>query len=84
MKKRIEDLKVVENRRLNNEFFVLKLQSESGIPEILPGQFAEVRIGDPSLSMMLYPVKNAWNYLLRLRAMERQSSQNLSQERALI
>ena len=42
--KRIEDLKVVRNKRLNSEFYVLKLFSSQGIPEILPGQFAQVRI----------------------------------------
>ena len=56
MKKRIEDLKVVENRRLNNEFFVLKLQSESGIPEILPGQFAEVRVDDSPTTFLRRPI----------------------------
>jgi dihydroorotate dehydrogenase electron transfer subunit len=49
MKKRIEDLVVVSNRRLNREFFVLKLASSAGISDIFPGQFAEVRIdGSPS------------------------------------
>jgi dihydroorotate dehydrogenase electron transfer subunit len=50
MKKRLEDLIVIENRRLNNEFFVLKLYSRLGLPTILPGQFAEVKIdGSPSI-----------------------------------
>lgn len=44
MKKRIEDFTVIENKTLNSEFFVLKLTSESQIPDILPGQFAEVRV----------------------------------------
>ncbi len=49
MKKRVEYLIVIENRRLNNEYFVLKLQSEQGLPIILPGQFAEVKVdGSPS------------------------------------
>ncbi len=49
MKKRIEDLTVTENTSLNSEFFVLSLQSESPLPEILPGQFAEVRVdGSPA------------------------------------
>ncbi len=47
--KRIEDLKVISNNRLNKEFYVLKLYSDEGIPEIFPGQFAEVRIdGSPT------------------------------------
>jgi dihydroorotate dehydrogenase electron transfer subunit len=48
MKKRIEDLILLENRRLNDEFYVLKLGSEEKFSEILPGQFAEVRVdGSP-------------------------------------
>ncbi|MBA7582233.1 Dihydroorotate dehydrogenase B (NAD(+)), electron transfer subunit [subsurface metagenome] len=49
MKKRIEDLTVVENKSLNSEFFVLTLQAESPLADILPGQFAEVRVdGSPT------------------------------------
>ena len=46
MKKRIEDLRVVSNNKLNEEFYVLKLYSEAGFSDILPGQFAQVRIDD--------------------------------------
>ena len=46
MKKRIEDLRVVSNNKLNDEFYVLKLYSDSGFSDILPGQFAQVRIDD--------------------------------------
>lgn len=49
MTKRIENFKVIENKKLNSEFFVLKLQSENRIPEILPGQFVQVKVdGSPS------------------------------------
>lgn len=49
MKKQIENLLVTENKRLNKEFFVLHLQSEKSLPEILPGQFAEVKVdGSPN------------------------------------
>jgi dihydroorotate dehydrogenase electron transfer subunit len=49
MKKRIENFCVIENKRLNDDFFVLQLQSANSLPEILPGQFAQVRIdGSPS------------------------------------
>jgi dihydroorotate dehydrogenase electron transfer subunit len=40
----IRDLRVVSNRPLNEEHYLLKLRSEDPLPEILPGQFAEVRI----------------------------------------
>jgi dihydroorotate dehydrogenase electron transfer subunit len=49
MKKRIEDISVIENKSLNEEYFILKLQSGSALPEILPGQFAQIRIdGSPN------------------------------------
>lgn len=56
MKKRIEDLVIAENRRLNKEFFVLKLFSEQGIPDILPGQFAEVRIDKSPSTFLRRPI----------------------------
>jgi dihydroorotate dehydrogenase electron transfer subunit len=55
MKKRVENLTVVENRRLNNEFFVLTLKSQDGIPDILPGQFAEVRVDDSPTTFLRRP-----------------------------
>ena len=44
MKKRTEDFKVIENKELNKEYFVLTLQSSSSLHGILPGQFAEIRV----------------------------------------
>jgi len=44
MKKRTQDFKVIENKSLNREYFVLKLQSDTPLPEIFPGQFAEVLV----------------------------------------
>ena len=49
MAKRIEDLEVIENKRLNNDFFVLELTGNNKIPAFKPGQFAQVRVdGSPS------------------------------------
>jgi dihydroorotate dehydrogenase electron transfer subunit len=49
MKKRIEDFSVVDNKALNEEYFILRLQSKGSLPEILPGQFAQVKIeGSPN------------------------------------
>jgi dihydroorotate dehydrogenase electron transfer subunit len=48
MAKRIEDLKVIENKRISNDFFVLELKGTNKIPDLLPGQFAQVRVdGSP-------------------------------------
>lgn len=48
MKKRIDDLEVIENRRVNGEYFVLVLSPGKDLPGFLPGNFAEFRIdGSP-------------------------------------
>jgi dihydroorotate dehydrogenase electron transfer subunit len=56
MKKRIEDLVVIENKHLNKEFFVLKLQSHQGLPSILPGQFTEVKIEGSTSTFLRRPI----------------------------
>ena len=49
MKKYILDLTVTENVRLHTNYALLKLTSSSLLPEMLPGQFAEIRVdGSPS------------------------------------
>ena len=52
MKKFILDLTVTENIRLNANYVLLKLTSQSLLPEMLPGQFAELRV-DGSLTTFL-------------------------------
>jgi dihydroorotate dehydrogenase electron transfer subunit len=44
MSKRIADLKVIGNKRLNNDFFILELSGDHKLPDMEPGQFAQVRI----------------------------------------
>jgi dihydroorotate dehydrogenase electron transfer subunit len=49
MKKQIDSLKIVDNKQLNKEFFVLQLQSDKQLPEIIPGQFVQVKVeGSPN------------------------------------
>lgn len=46
--KQIIDFSVVDNRVLNHEHFVLELQSSQPLPQLMPGQFVEVRVdGSP-------------------------------------
>ena len=52
MKKYILDLTVTENVRLHMNYVLLKLTSSSLLPEMLPGQFAEIRV-DGSLTTFL-------------------------------
>jgi dihydroorotate dehydrogenase electron transfer subunit len=48
MKKYILDLKVVENVRLHPNYCLLKLTADMALPEMIPGQFVEVRVdGSP-------------------------------------
>jgi dihydroorotate dehydrogenase electron transfer subunit len=48
MKKYLLDLKVVENTRLHPNCCLLKLTADAALPEMVPGQFVEVRVdGSP-------------------------------------
>ncbi len=48
MAKRIEDLKVIGNKHLTNDLFIIELSSDEKIPELKPGQFAQVKVvGSP-------------------------------------
>ena len=48
MAKRIEDFKIEENHRLNNDIFILELSGNSYFPSLKPGQFAQVKVeGSP-------------------------------------
>jgi dihydroorotate dehydrogenase electron transfer subunit len=44
MKKYIHDLSVIQNRKVNNDHFILVLKCPVSLPQVLPGQFVEARI----------------------------------------
>jgi dihydroorotate dehydrogenase electron transfer subunit len=56
MTKRIEDLKVLENKCLNKDFFILELTGENRIPEFRPGQFAQVRVDGSAETFLRRPI----------------------------
>jgi dihydroorotate dehydrogenase electron transfer subunit len=56
MAKRIEDLKVIGNKRLNNDFFILELTGDTKIPEFKPGQFAQVRVDGSPETFLRRPI----------------------------
>src|SRR5664279_65905 len=56
MAKRIEDFKVIENKRLNNDFFILELLGNTKIPDFKPGQFAQVRVDDSAGTFLRRPI----------------------------
>jgi len=48
MTKRIESLRIVENKRLSKDIFVLELTGTGRIPEMKPGQFVQAKVeGSP-------------------------------------
>ncbi len=56
MKKRIEDLTVIENRKLNEQFFVLTVSSTVPLPVILPGQFVQALVKDSPSTFLRRPL----------------------------
>lgn len=65
MKKFILDLTVTENLRLHANYVLLKLTSQSPLPEMLPGQFAEIRVDGSPTTFLRRPI--SINYVDRLR-----------------
>lgn len=55
MKKIIQDFEISENISLNDHHYILKLVSPTELPEILPGQFAEVLVPDSPATFLRRP-----------------------------
>jgi dihydroorotate dehydrogenase electron transfer subunit len=55
MSKRIEDFKVIENKCINSDSYVLELFTEK-LPEIKPGQFVQVRVDGSPETFLRRPV----------------------------
>ncbi|MDO9580383.1 MAG: dihydroorotate dehydrogenase electron transfer subunit [Bacteroidales bacterium] len=56
MAKRIEDLKIFENKRLTNDFFILELSGNNKLPDLKPGQFAQVRVDGSTDTFLRRPI----------------------------
>ncbi len=56
MKKFILDLILKENRKLSNQYALLILTSQEKLPEMLPGQFAEVRVDGSPTTFLRRPI----------------------------
>lgn len=56
MKKYIDDFKVIKNERLNHEYVVLTVQHPGKMPEMMPGQFAEVRVDKGENTFLRRPI----------------------------
>lgn len=56
MKKYLLDFLVSENLKLNDKSFLLRLAYECILPEILPGQFVEIRVDNSNMVFLRRPV----------------------------
>ena len=56
MKKFILDLKITHKVQLNYQNVLLKLTSDDKLPEILPGQFAEIRVDGSPTTFLRRPI----------------------------
>lgn len=56
MKKLIEDLLVISNKKLNDDYFVVELKSKEKLPEILPGQFVNILVKDAPDTFLRRPI----------------------------
>ena len=57
MSKHIADLKVIGNKRINSDFFIIELSGgDHKLPEIKPGQFAQVRIDGRNETFLRRPL----------------------------
>lgn len=63
MKKYMLDLKVTENLSLHKNYCLLKLTSEAPLPEMLPGQFVEVKVDGSPTTFLRRPI--SINYIDR-------------------
>ncbi len=52
----MKDLELLANLRLNHEYNVLKLKADTPLPEILPGQFVEIRVDNSSTTFLRRPM----------------------------
>jgi len=55
MAKRIEDFTISENRRLNDDIFVLAIFGNNYLPDLRPGQFVQVKVDDSTGTFLRRP-----------------------------
>ena len=74
MAKCIEDLRIVGNKRLNDDFFILELTGNTKIPDFKPGQFVQVRVDGSTETFLRRPIsihdvdygKNTFKLLIQI------------------
>ena len=55
MRKNILDFQIIDNKKLNKDYFILELFSELTLPDIYPGQFVQVLIDGSSGTFLRRP-----------------------------
>lgn len=55
MKKYISDFRVIDNIQLNSKHHLLELKSDTPLPEIVPGQFVEVKVDGSETTYLRRP-----------------------------
>lgn len=53
---RVEKLHIIENRKINDFYYVLKLQSDQNLPKIVAGSFVNVLIEDSQSTFLRRPI----------------------------
>ena len=56
MAKRIDDFKIIENKRITEDLFILVLAGDEEVAEFKPGQFVQVRVDDSSGTFLRRPI----------------------------
>jgi dihydroorotate dehydrogenase electron transfer subunit len=56
MAKRIDDFKIIENKRITEDLFILELSGEEKLPEFKPGQFVQIRVDDSPGTFLRRPI----------------------------
>ena len=56
MKKYLMDLKVVENIRLHPKYCLIKLTADKPLPEMVPGQFVQIRVDGSPQTFLRRPI----------------------------
>ena len=56
MSKYVHDFKVVENRKINDDYFVLNVESPQPLPDLFPGQFVEIRVDNAPNTFLRRPI----------------------------
>lgn len=56
MKKKIDDLIILKNKKISDKFFIIEAVSTEKLPEILPGQFLQVRIDNAPHTFLRRPL----------------------------